>query len=58
MCRSVTSLQAELHRKLVERYSEKCGGKFSSLPDDSYVHDKLVGHVAAAGRSLCVIVHR
>ena len=43
-------LQEELHRKVVQRYSDKCSGAFAHLPNDNYVYQKLLGHVAASGR--------
>ena len=49
VCNFCLTMQTELHKMIVKGYSEKCGGKFSSLPADGYVHHELVRHVAAAG---------
>lgn len=47
-----SSSQVELHQLLVQRYNEKCNGAFHLLPDDGYVYQKLLSHMAASGVSL------
>ena len=43
-----------LHERVVQRYTDKCGGAFAALPNDSYVYHKLLNHVAASGVCVCV----
>ena len=33
----------------MRRYGDKCNGAYSKLTDDKYIHQKLLGHLAAAG---------
>ena len=45
-----------LHERVVQRYTDKCGGAFATLPNDNYVYHKLLNHVAASGVCVCVCV--
>ena len=47
-----SSSQVELHQLVVQRYNDKCNGAFHLLPDDGYVYQKLLSHMAASGVSL------
>ena len=37
------------HLQLVQKYSDKCGGTFSELEEDGYIHRQLLVHVHATG---------
>ena len=41
--------QKRYHLQLVQKYSDKCGGTFSELEEDGYIHQQLLVHVHAAG---------
>ena len=41
--------QKHYHIQLVQKYSDKCGGTFSELEEDGYIHQQLLVHVHAAG---------
>ena len=41
--------QKHYHLQLVQKYSDKCGGTFSELEEDGYIHQQLLVHVHAAG---------
>ena len=47
-------VQMELHQKVVQQYSEQCGGAFATLSPDNYVHQMLLSHIAAAGQGIVV----
>eukprot|EP00794_Sanderia_malayensis_P018164 gene18164-19977_t len=38
----------ELHKLLVDKYSQRCQGNFASLKDDSYVYWQLLNHMISA----------
>ncbi|CAI8005159.1 Apoptotic protease-activating factor 1, partial [Geodia barretti] len=45
--------QVEHHSTVVKRYTE-CEGAYAHLPDDGYVYQKLIGHIAASGTYVAV----
>ena len=53
-------VQVEHHRAVVRHYSES-KGTYSLIPDDGYVYQKLLTHIAASGTvcmySTCTYIH-
>ena len=40
----------EKHGELLERYAQRCGGKWSQGPNDGYFFENLIWHLRSAGR--------
>ena len=48
-CIQLLILKVDFHRQVVRRYGDKCNGAYPKLPDDQYIYQKLMSHLAAAG---------
>ena len=54
-CTCILCVQVEHHRAVVRHYSESKGA-YSLIPDDGYVYQKLLTHIAASG-TVCMYMY-